>query len=103
MGKGARVRDGRLNGEVSRLTAQKEELIRQVAAHELNAERANMVIGCLVKRLGAVLADRRGWRVIVTDEEVEALDGTLEAKRSFEAAGIILSLYKNKTEEVKSE
>ncbi len=70
-------------------------LLKKLEAHAVNAQRTNTVIGCLVKRFGTVLADGQGhgYRVLITDEEIEALEGRLEVARSVAAAGIVLTLH----------
>lgn len=92
MSKGDRVRLQHQNGAMRILNDQKEELIRQLALERTNHQSATLVMACLVKRLGAVLPNDKGWRVLVTDEEVEAIDGELEVHRSEGAMGLVLTL-----------
>lgn len=75
------------------LSAEVIQLREQLAAHEANARSTNILIGCMVKRLGQAHADGSGMRVIVTDEEMQSLEGGLEVWRSEGAQGIVLTLH----------
>lgn len=92
MSKGNRIKVQHSEAAVALYASQKEELIQQLAMQRINTQRMTVVMGCLVKRLGKVLPDDRGWRVLVTDEEFEALNGELEVHRNEGAMGIVLTL-----------
>lgn len=108
MSKGNRIRSERRIDEVARLRAQKEELIQRLAAERTNNMNAGMFVACLVKRLGAHIPDGvkmhyqvKGWRVLVTDEEADAIDisnGELVIERSTAANGVYLTLYKSEAQ-----
>jgi hypothetical protein len=77
------------------LSADTIKLREQLAEHETNARSTNIVIGCLVKRLGAVFVEGRGhgYRVLITDEEMQSLEGGLEVVRDVGASAIVLTLH----------
>jgi hypothetical protein len=104
MGKGERIKAMHVDQRLEVLLAQKEELIRQLALERTNTQHMNIVIGCLVKRFGGALVvpdtniprEPTGWRILVTDEEFEALDGELQVHRSVAALGMVLTLHEKK-------
>ena len=72
-----------------------EALLVKLAAHERNAHNTNLIIGCLVKRLGEVLVDGAGaaYRVVITNEEFGALEGGLHVEHSSALAALVLTLH----------
>jgi hypothetical protein len=100
MGKGSRIKVLHSEEAIGHLRGQKEELIQQLALARTNIHNMNIVIGCLVKRFGGALTGNSncGWRILVTDEEFEALDGVLEVHRSENMLGIVLTLREKKEE-----
>lgn len=94
--KGARIKQQHTNTDYRLLVAQKEELIEQLALERMSSERASIVMACLIKRLGRLLADGKSWQVLVTDEEITAIDGEIQVQRDELKLGIVLTLHKPK-------
>lgn len=92
---------GKLRDENERLREQKEELINQVALERTNSHRANIVLACLVKRLAEheELSGNDGWTVLVTDEEIEAMDGELLVDYDMTTCALTLKLLKKEEPE----
>jgi hypothetical protein len=87
-----------------KLRDENESLLEQLTTERTNYQRSLLVMSCLVKRLGKLLPDDHGWRVFVTDEEVEAVDGELQVLRSEAVMGIVITLIpKPKAEEDSSD
>lgn len=102
MSKAARIKTDRLQSQATVLEAQMEGLIRDLALERTNTQRMNLVMACLVKRLGEKAPDDSKWMVLVTDEEIERMSGELAVHRSTPAMSLVLTLHRDQCPKCKS-
>lgn len=71
-----------------------EALLVRLEEAAQNLQHMTTMLACLIKKHGEVVADghSHGYRVVVTDEELVAMDGQLEAHHSIPMQSTVLVL-----------